>query len=507
MRRPVPVLLAAALVAGCLGPTPSAPDDAVPPALGFRPDCSIASGLDRWPDPCTARVSWNEAPAKTEIDLAVNPLDPNNVVVASKDLDPRASNCVWSVAQVTKDGGRTWKTVYVGGDRANREPVLVPYSCVTDPILVFDANGVLYYALQAYRWAVSPRDVPSLPTGWPYLGSAFVLAVSRDGGETWGTFAHMAVGDAQLVFHDYPRMVVNPATNSVHSVWNGWTTTWGDSTRAPRSFTDVPGQYDTVSVWAVTARSEGREVDRPVNFFAPDAPRTTQFFGGLAADAEGRVYVTVVKSPLNEDQRPAVEDVFLYESVDDGRSFQEVGRVFSYARGTQGDGPARNAAWRAPVHAELAADLATGRLYAAYTDEAQGHRDVHVRWSDDRGRTWSEPARANLDETANDQFFPRIVVARDGAVHVLYYDRAFDPADKLLDASLATSVDGGATWTNLRLTASPFDGDLGKHQTTLGPFIGDYNGIGVASDGTVWTGWGDTRTGVAEVAVAKVLAP
>ncbi len=494
MRPSVALALAAALaLPGCLSQLSTIRDefrDRLTAREGLAPDCSINARPDNWTDPCTARASWNEAPSKAEVDLAVNPRDPLNVIVASKDLDRVASDCVWSVAQVTKDGGRTWKTVYVGGDRANRSNELRPFACVTDPILAFDSNGVLYYALQAYRFLVPPSDVPTLPRfGKPIVGSTFILARSTDGGETFDRFVPQHVGDGVAVFHDYPRMLVNPKSGSVHTIWNG------------------VGQAG-VTPWVSTSRDGGESVDAPVTFYARDAPRGTQFYGGFAATRDGRVYATVNKLPGGEAFGAGGDGsnetgVFLFTSADDGRSFAEQGLMFNVTP-TPRQLPTNE--FRTPSFVELAVDTTDGafadRLYAVWPDYRTGDSDVLSAYSADGGKSWSAPVRVHANAT-NDQFMARPTVGPDGTVYVLHHDRERDPENRLLDAALAWSTDGGATWRNLRLTATAFDGDLGVHQNGF-PFIGDYNGIGVAVDGTVYAAWGDTRTGVAEIALARV---
>src|SRR5687767_1195853 len=114
------------VLSGCLNQTDkAAPSPTGAPKQPYALDCSVPPGAGgaSWPERCLALASPNDSPSKAEVDLAVNPKDPMNIVVASKDKDPLASNdCVWSVAQVTKDGGKTWTTVYVGGDKAHRVP-------------------------------------------------------------------------------------------------------------------------------------------------------------------------------------------------------------------------------------------------------------------------------------------------------------------------------------------------------------------------------------------------
>ena len=70
--------------------------------------------------------------------------------------------------------------------------------------------------------------------------------------------------------------------------------------------------------------------------------------------------------------------------------------------------------------------------------------------STDGGLTWSPTTQVNGDPSVA-AFEPAIAVAPDGRVAVTYDDlRADDPADAtsfLATAWMATSSDGGATWT------------------------------------------------------------
>ena len=216
---------------------------------------------------------------------------------------------------------------------------------------------------------------------------------------------------------------------------------------------------------------------------------------GLAAASDGTVYLGL----------RAGREVWLAVSQDDARTFAPPFMAFEIGETIPADFP--NAGFRAFTTVELAVDTSggphDGRLYAVWSDYGAQHADVLTRWSDDAGRTWSEPVRINADRTAADQWMARVVVAPDGLVHVVYFDRARDPDNRLIDAVHAVSRDAGGTWRTMRLTQHQFDGDLGIHQNGV-PFIGDYLGIGASHD-AVWVGFPTTVTGVAEVAVAKVV--
>src|ERR1051325_6806943 len=116
----LPLVLAVAVLAGCVASPPANPGQgATPPAsVLYAPDCRIGGGA--WDESCLALASRNPSPSKAEIDVAANPKDPMNVVAGSKDLDKAASDCVWAVPQGSHDGGKTWTTVYIGGKKADR---------------------------------------------------------------------------------------------------------------------------------------------------------------------------------------------------------------------------------------------------------------------------------------------------------------------------------------------------------------------------------------------------
>lgn len=496
--RSVFLVLPLLAISGCLGPGLEKPAlDGITSHVPYEPDCSIAN----WVDACTALASPNDSPSKTEIDLVVNPKNPLNVFLASKDLDPKATDCVWSVGQVTKDGGKTWRTVYVGGtlqDRQNPTHPLFGIKCITDPILAFDANGILYYPLQACCYERTDRSAPNdLVSRGP--GSHYFLAVSRDGGETFPVqdIIPIAVGDRYNVFHDYPRTVVNPQTGTVTVAWNLITASGPDPWQ--RLATSEPEDKEGVNAYVVSTRDRGQSVAAPVMLKGSPEARYSPFAGGLAAGPDGTVFIDVWQASAGGGLRTA----YLATSSDDARSFSDPVRMFEVTPITC---PLPNTKFRCGTRIELASDASSGphagRLYAAWNDGRNGNADIFIAWSDTRGRAWSDPVQVNQDGTQNAQFHPRLDITEDGTLLVLYHDRSFDPADRLFDTSLSTSTDGGATWTHQRLTGVSSDGDLGIHQYG-GPFAGDYIGLDSRA-GHVYAGFPSTASGRTEVAVAHL---
>jgi hypothetical protein len=104
----------------------------------------------------------------------------------------------------------------------------------------------------------------------------------------------------------------------------------------------------------------------------------------------------------------------------------------------------------------FALDPSGRRIYAAW--ESGG--DVELSRSDDGGTSWTAPRRVGPARGA--QFLPGIAVAPDGRVDVAFYDRSRDPADVLADVVLASSTDGGRSFSVGRVSDQPFDSRVGS---------------------------------------------
>lgn len=135
----------------------------------------------------------------------------------------------------------------------------------------------------------------------------------------------------------------------------------------------------------------------------------------------------------------------------------------------------------------IAVDDITGDVHVAWEDGAPsgGRFDaIAMSSSRDGGQTWSPPARVNQDER-HDAFTPSLT-ASNGAITLTYYDtRADDDAPSgafLVNAWIATSRDGGATWDERALT-EPFD--LRPALIAGSYFLGDYQGLATAGASVV----------------------
>ena len=129
-----------------------------------------------------------------------------------------------------------------------------------------------------------------------------------------------------------------------------------------------------------------------------------------------------------------------------------------------------------------------GRVYLVYTLEEKNESDdtnIYVRRSDDDGSTWSSPLRVNDDAGTNSQFMPKISLdPTTGHIAVVWYDARNDlgtggagdtdgvPND---DAQVwgAFSSDGTSFTPNARISA----GTSNSHDSGNGIDYGDYSGL------------------------------
>lgn len=121
-----------------------------------------------------------------------------------------------------------------------------------------------------------------------------------------------------------------------------------------------------------------------------------------------------------------------------------------------------------------------GRLWVAWQDgrfSGFARDGIALARSDDGGLTFSAPVQVNGDASVQ-AFRPAVAGGPAGEVAVTYYDfRPWDPSvpgRAWTSFWLATSADGGATWTEEPL-GGPFD--LRSAPVAGGLFLGDYTGL------------------------------
>ncbi|MFN2607383.1 MAG: sialidase family protein [Acidimicrobiales bacterium] len=403
-----------------------------------------ANVLVNVPDPITA----NNSPT-----VVHDPRSPAHLALVQRVDRPDFS----AVLETSADSGATWQSHSLplppGADR--------PFA----PDAAFAPDGTLYVLYANLEGlANTPANL------W--------LARSADDGRTLSAPAHVA---GKLAFQ--PRLAVG-TDGVVHVTWL--------QAADVGLFRLGEGPNPVVA-----SRSDdgGRTFSPPVQVSDPARPRVGA--ASPVVDSAGRLVVLYEdfrgdrRDFENLDGPPADEPFALVvaTSPDGGRTFSP---------GVEAE-PAVVPTARFVVFLPPFPSLAAGPggvLYVAWSDGRDGDPDVLLRRSADGGATWSAPMRVNDDRRGDgaSQSLPRVAVSAAGRVDVAFLDRRRDPKNVLTDAWLASSADGGRTFSGRRLSTSSFDSRIGLGTPHGGADLGSRLGLDATGPDTV-AAWPDTRAG------------
>jgi hypothetical protein len=339
---------------------------------------------------------------QNEAAIAVNPTDPNQLVVVSNE--ERLIGTRGGLFEASSsDGGRTW----TGRDMATGKDGL-PAACC-DPQLVFDGFGNLFLTYIDNEAA----------------SQVFVL-LSQDGGQTFTQIAHLGGGDQPSIAAAAGR------------VWVSFT---DDKNTIAAAGATVTG------LGAVGAFGTPQEVPGSAN----------GDFGDIAIGPAGQVLVTY---QLGLAATVGPDTIFVNQDAGGGFG-PAVTVTATNVGGSDTNIPAQSNNEGIDAEANLAWDQSPGphhgRVYLVYTDAAavgSPETTLFVRSSDDGGSHWGDPVRVN-DVTANSRFLPSIAVDQTtGDVAVAWYDARNSALNKTAQLFAAFSTDGGASFgPNVRVSA------------------------------------------------------
>jgi len=409
----------------------------------------------------------NTPEANNEPAVAVNPTDPDNIVAGSNDYGTPSGDA-WCGFYSTRAGGRTWRRGLIPGYNGDRSSPLWRFGGAGDPVLAFAQDGTCYMAGIAFE-----RDDVGKPL---QPGAAIFVARSDNGGETFPQVSMVIQSRATFtVFHDKEWVCVDPTNGDVHVTW-------------------------TAFVGLVTANiMHSRSTDRGQTWSRPQIISELSSFelsvqgSQCEVDAAGVLHVSWIDFGSGT--------LRYTRSADKGASFsavRDIGRVVEIPYTLP------NGQFRTPTMCDMDVDRSggnrSGSVYIAWPDYSSGDADILFVASYDNGDTWTPPARVNQDEVGNrcDQWFPAVCVGSDGSFQAFYYDRRDDVNNTLISAYVSISYDGGATFTDIQLCDTQFNGDH-----TRGPFIGDYLAI---DDGPGWSVavWCDAREGTSQTVQSDI---
>jgi len=431
---------------------------------------------------CNRRVTCDSSPnnARSESALAINPLDPYNMVGASKRFSDPSIYGFSLAAYATFDGGQSW---------IEAPPLSLPagWAGSSDPAVGWDNAG------NAYLLAL-----PFGPgSGTDFTGPVIGIAVykSPDGGRSWGApvLIHSSLGDdKQWITGD--TSPTSPHYGNVYAAWDD-----GATLRFART-TDHGG------TWIGTGGSA-----------AGSALATDSFSPEISVAADGTVYIVY----LNGQSGTQIKYV---KSTDGGSSFSPAQVAANGITSLRGPLPETGGWPHFPGASFRVLTLATGcagsgnHVVFAWADYRDGISRIYYRRSNNGGTTWHGPASgqpllAGAVASAADKqdFHPQLIATPNGEIGCAFYEYGptgggeFPP--NLIHVILAVSTDNGASFPNrVTVTDQAWDPTVDApfvHGNPAVTFIGEYFGLDASRLG-FFPLWTDTRTGVQELFGARI---
>jgi len=365
--------------------------------------------------------------AANEPSIAINPTNPDNIVVAWRQFDSISSNFRQGGWSFTLDGGTSWTFPGVLEEGVFR----------SDPVLATTADGKFYY--QSLR-------------------QTFDLDVfkSVDGGASWPTKTFSFGGDKNWMVID---TTTGPGRGNIYGIWQRFAGCCG---------------FDVLT----RSTDEGQSFETPVDV------TLSPTFGTLAVGPDGELYAAGIDGTVTQDfstfvvskstnaENPGASPSFTGTVVDLGGSM----------RFSTGPNPA-GLLGQATIAVSHAQGPSRGNAYLVASVNPPGGDPLDVRFSrsSDGGATWSAPVKVNDDaSTQNWQWFGAVSVGPRGRIDVAWYDTRNSGQENVSELYYSYSMDQGLTWSPNVAVSPAFNSHLGFPQQNK---MGDY--LGIVSD---WTG-------------------
>jgi hypothetical protein len=374
----------------------------------------------------------------TEPSIAVNPTNPNEVVVVSFSGNWTATQNapVWK----SSDGGLTWRRV---------PQIPQPQAGLSGPgdqKVAFDSSGRLHVAELGVNSSSANFDFIFRQTG------------TADAALTAGA----SFGDDQPHL-DIDRQTLGTCAGRLYSPWLNF---------------GVANSRSTVA----------NSTDRGVNITNVGAGNNSSFpnrTSRIAIAPNGRVYLIYKTREGGGTAEPnAFENAHfrVMRSDDCGATWTALGASGTSVHGagavqtfftTQFGNPAsgRPVGRARSSDAWIATDPGDGDVYAAYVRRDSGFGQIFVARSTDQGVTWTS---TRVTDGTQHSAYPEIAVAANGAVGVLYIDFVDNGTVTQFRHHFARSFDDGATWSDQILQSMDPTGLAGAGNGFL---WGDYEGL------------------------------
>jgi hypothetical protein len=332
---------------------------------------------------------------------------------------------------ISSDTGKTW----------NENTLSSSFGVWGDPVVIVDTSSNFYYF-----------HLSNPPTGnWI---DRIVCQKSVNNGSTWsdGTYTGLNGIKAQ----DKQWSVVDRRNNHIYMTWTQFDT-YGSADPNDSSIILFSKSTDGAQTWSTPLR---------INVVAGDCideDNTTE--GAVpAVGPNGEVYVTWTG--------PA--GLRFNRSTDEGNTWLPTNILIDpMPGGWDYTIPGIQRANGLPITVcDVSNSMYKGTIYVNWSDQRNGTNDTDIWFSKstDGGNTWTAARRVNNDGPGRHQFFTWMTIDQtNGYLYFVFYDRRNTTASQT-EVYMAQSKDGGETFTNFKISESPFTPNSSV-------FFGDYTNV------------------------------
>lgn len=392
--------------------------------------------------------------AANEPNIAVNPLNENEIAIGWRQFDNVLSNFRQAGWAYSKDGGQTW--TFPG--------CIAPGSFRSDPVLDYDNIGNFYYN------SLNSTSV----NDWPCF-----IHKSINGGKTWKSGVYIGGGDKQWMTIDRSGGI---GEGNIYSSWSSSTSECepGFFTRS----TDGNVSYDTCTIIPDDPSGISQAVGNNGELYiAGRSPFTQAVKVAKSTNAKDSSQSVVFDQVTTCNLRGFITAFTPINPVGlTGQTYIDVDRSF---------GPGRDNVY------------VVGSVQPYFNSDPA---DVMFNKSTNGGATWNNaaPVRINDDpDTTNIQWFSTMAVAPNGRIDVIWLDTRDHPGSDSSALYYSYSLDQGTTWSVNEKLSESFDPHIGYPNQEK---MGDYFDI-VSSNEGVHLAWVNTLNGEQDVYYSFITPP
>lgn len=384
--------------------------------------------------------------AANEPSMAIDPVNPDRMVIGWRQFDNVNSNFRQAGYAYTTDGGESWTF----------PTVIEPGVFRSDPVLASDAQGNFYYNSLTVEGSNYYCDVYKI----------------EDGGTEWDEGTYALGGDKQWMIIDQSNSI---GEGHIYAYWN--------------SSYSICGPYNFT-----------RSVDKGETYEDCVYVAGGPFWGTLDYNGNGDLY-TCGAQGWGGDFVVSKSSTAKDSSFNVFWDFSQSVSLGGWAS-TGGPNPAGliGQAW---IAVDKSDGETSGNIYllcSVVTDDDPA--DVMFARSVDGGLTWSQPVRVNKDISSNNyQWFGTMSVAPNGRIDVVWLDTRGAPFGKYYSALYYSySIDGGLTWSEDEQLSDVFDPSVGYPNQDK---MGDYFHM-ISTDEQAHLAWANTLNGEEDVYYGRI---